>query len=240
MTSVGVLVCLVLGLGWSSLSYAAGNDDTGSQSEDRDLVKVRIHTESPEAETGIFHLKKKIAIIEPPQGHVEILIRDSQLIANKLIYDQSDDTAELIGDVAITQKDSYAKADNMRADFNREIYILEGNVYFKQQETEGETTGATKLELWSGWMQVEDTGKRLLAKGQVRLIEADRRAWADELEYDDEQETAILIGDVRLETNDGNVLTGTKVVINLSTDEAVVYGPTYAEFVMESDSETSE
>ena len=67
------------------------------------------------------------------------------------------------------------------------------------------------------------------------MIETDRKAWADELEYDDEEELAILMGSVRLETADGNILTGSKVVINLSTDEATVYGPTYAEFILGED-----
>jgi lipopolysaccharide export system protein LptA len=80
----------------------------------------------------------------------------------------------------------------------------------------------------------------MLARGEVRLFQEDRKAWADELDYDDDKELAVLTGDVRVETDDGGVLTGTKVAINLSSDEAVVYGPTYAEFVLESDSSTTE
>ncbi|NMB46998.1 MAG: hypothetical protein GX998_11400 [Firmicutes bacterium] len=238
---VGSLVLasfILLGILGQNASWAA-TGDTAQAEPDQDLIKVRIHTDTPEAEAGVFHLKKKIAIIEPVEGFVEILTRDSRLTAQRLVYDQSEDQAELTGNVTITQKDVDAQAKNMKADFAREKYVLEGNVYLKQRESEGETAGATKIEVWSQWMQVEEAGKRVLARGKVRLIEADRKAWADELDYDDGQERAVLTGDVRLETNDGSVLTGTKVVINLSTDEAVVYGPTYAEFTLESD-DTSE
>ena len=237
-----VLVCvIIMGIFGHSLGWAAGDKaHQAGDSEGQDLIKIRIHTEAPEAEAGIFHLKKKVAIIEPPQGYVEVLAKDSRLTAHKLTYNQSDDTARLSGDVTIAQKDIDAKAESMRADFAREAYVLEGNVYLKQRETEGESAGATKLEVWSQWMQVEEAGKRMLARGEVRLFQEDRKAWADELDYDDDKELAVLTGDVRVETDDGGVLTGTKVVINLSSDEAVVYGPTYAEFVLESDSSTTE
>ena len=230
---------ILLGTFGQSTSWAAADTGKEDQNKEKDLVKVRIHTEAPEAEAGTFHLKKKMAIIEPPQGYVEIFVRDSRLTANKLIYNQSDDTAELSGNVTIAQEDTDAQAEKMQADFGQETYILEGNVYLKQRETQGDTAGETKLEVWSQWMQIEEEGKKVLARGEVRVIEAERKAWADELNYDDGQELAVLTGDVRLETDEGNVLTGTKVVINLSTDEAVVYGPTYAEFIMESDSDTS-
>lgn len=236
-----VLVCVLLGFLGPSVDWVAAADPgKEGQSKDKDLVKVRIHTEALEAEAGTFDLKQKIAMIEPLQGYVEILVRNSRLTAQKLIYNQSDDTAELSGNVTIAQKDTDAQAEKMQADFAQEMYVLEGNVYLKQRETEGDRAGDTKLEVWSQWMQVEEEGNRVLARGEVRVIEAERKAWADELDYDDGQELAILTGNVRLETNEGNVLTGTKVVINLSTDEAVVYGPTYAEFILESDSDTSE
>ena len=233
-----LLVCvIILGVFGHNLGWAA-EEPAGKAGEgkEQDLIKIRIHTEKPDAEAGIFHLKKKIAIIEPPQGYVEVLAKDSRLTAHKLTYNQSDDTAELSGDVSISQEDIYAKAEIMQADFAREMYVLEGNVYLKQRETDGEKAGSTKLEVWSRWMQVEEGGKRLLARGEVRLFQEERKAWADELDYDDDKELAVLTGDVRMETDDGGVLTGTKVVIDLSSDEAVVYGPTYAEFVLESDS----
>ncbi len=229
-----LLGCLNQGVGLAQGSPATQD----SANQGRDLVKMRIYTDMPQAQAGVFDLKKKVAVIEPPQGHVEILTKESVLTAKKVIYNQSDDTAELSGDVTVTQKDVHAKAANMRADFGQEAYILEGDVYLKQQEVQEDGATETKLEVWSQWMQVGEGAKHVLARGEVHLIEPEREAWADELDYDDVKEIVTLTGDVRIETNDGNVLTGAKVVIDLSSDEAVMYGPTYAEFILESDSDT--
>ncbi len=223
---------LILGASSQNLIWAA---EEAEGSKDRDTVKVIIHTEQPDAEVGVFQLEKKVAVIEPAHGYVEVLARDSRLTAAKLIYNQEEDAAQLSGDVAVTWKDLDAQADSMLADFAQETYTLDGNVYLKQWETEGEEEQTVKLEVWSQWMEIQEEGQRLHARGDVRVIETEWKAWADELEYDDKQELAVLMGNVRLETNDGNVLTGTKVVINLSTDEATVYGPTYAEFLLGGD-----
>ena len=225
-----LLGCLNQGVGLAQGSPATQD----SANQDRDLVKMRIYT----GPGWCIRPKKKVAVIEPPQGHVEILTKESVLTAKKVIYNQSDDTAELSGDVTVTQKDVHAKAANMRADFGQEAYILEGDVYLKQQEVQEDGATETKLEVWSQWMQVGEGAKHVLARGEVHLIEPEREAWADELDYDDVKEIVTLTGDVRIETNDGNVLTGAKVVIDLSSDEAVMYGPTYAEFILESDSDT--
>lgn len=217
---------LVLAAASQSPTWAAEAGD----SKEEDKVKVIIHTELPDAEVGVFQLEKKVAVIEPAQGYVEVLTKDSRLTAAKLVYSQSDETGELSGNVTVAREDLDAEADHMLADFAQETYTLEGNVYLRQWDTEEE--GKLKLEVWSDWMHVQEDGKRLHARGNVRVVEPERKAWADELEYDDEQEVAVLTGNVRLETDDGSVLTGTKVVINLSTDEATVYGPTYAEFIL--------
>lgn len=222
---------LILGVSSQNLAWAAEKAD----GKDGDTVKVIIHTEQPDAEVGVFQLEKKVAVIEPVQGFVEVLARDSRLTAAKLVYNQGDDAAQLTGDVTVAREDLDAQADSMLADFAQETYTLEGNVYLKQWEKEEGGDRTVKLEVWSQWLQIQEEGKRLLARGDVQVIETERKAWADELEYDDEQGLAVLTGNVRLETDDGNVLTGTKVVINLSTDEATVYGPTYAEFILGGD-----
>ncbi len=226
---VGALILVSSG---QDLIWAA---EKAGDSKDGDIVKVIIHTERPDAEVGIFQLEKKIAVIEPADGYVEVLAKDSRLTSAKLIYNQADDAAELMGDVTVTREDLDAQADSMLADFAQETYTLEGSVYLKQWEKEENGDRTAKLEVWSHWLQIQEEGRRLLARGDVRVVETDRKAWADELEYDDEQEVAVLTGNVRLETDDGNVLTGAKVVINLSTDEATVYGPTYAEFILRGD-----
>ncbi|MGI6567527.1 MAG: hypothetical protein GX341_05845 [Firmicutes bacterium] len=223
---------LVLGVSGQNLGWAA--EQAGGK-KDNDVVRIIIHTELPDAEVGVFQLDKKTAVIEPAQGHVEVLTGDTRMTAAKLIYNQSEDTAQLSGDVTIAREDLDAQADNMLADLAQETYILDGSVYLKQWEKEDEAERAVKLEVWSSWLQIHEEGKKLLARGDVQVIETDRKAWADELEYDDGEELAILMGSVRLETADGNILTGSKVVINLSTDEATVYGPTYAEFILGED-----
>ena len=212
----------------------------------KEVVKIRIYTDAPQAQAGTFDLKKNIATLEPPAGHVEITTKDSVLTAKKVIYNQKDDLAELSGDVVITQPDSYARAHEMQADLSAETYILEKNVYLKQLETteDGDdevdaenSPSSAKLEVWSNWMEIKDGGKNVLARGDVHLLEAEREAWANELYYDDINETATLVGDVRIETKEGNLLTGAKVIIDLASDEAVMFGPTYGEFRLESDTD---
>ncbi|NLJ86301.1 MAG: hypothetical protein GX322_07665 [Firmicutes bacterium] len=237
----GILfLIMLLGVFGQGPLLAAGNDINGQDGTDKDLIKIRIHTDAPEAQAGIFDLKRKVAVIEPPNGYVEVLAKDSQLTAKKMTYNQGDDTAELSGDVTVIREDMNAMAANMHVDFDQETYILEGDVYLKQLKTETQGEVKTRLEVWSAWMQAQEGAKHILARGNVHLVEPERQAWADELDYDDEEEIAVLTGDVRIETDDGSVLTGAKVVINLSNDEAVVYGPTYAEFILEQDSDAAE
>lgn len=202
-----------------------------------DVVKLRIHMEDPDAQAGVFNLKDNTAVIEPPQGYVEIFSRESRFTARKVVYSQADDTAKLTGDVTVERKDLNVTARAMRANFATEDYELEGDVYLVRKETTGEQAGQVKLEIWADWVHVSGNGNEVTAKGHVRLVESERRAWADELYYDDEKEIATLVGSVRVETSDGDVLTGNKMVVNRAADEAIVYGPTTAEFIIENSEE---
>ena len=237
----GIIVLMAMIGCWSAVGLAKeATSGADNATQEPDLVKIRIYTDAPQSEAGVFDLKKKVAILEPPQGYVEILTKDNVLTAKKVIYSQSEDSAELTGEVTVTTEDIQARAAHMQADFGQEMYILEGDVYLRQDEPPtddvGDNPSKVKLEVWSEWMQVSDGAKRVLARGKVRLVEPEREAWADELDYDDEKEKATLIGDVRIETHDGNLLTGAKVVIDLASDEAMMYGPTYGEFILESSS----
>lgn len=237
--TLGIIVLIAMVGCWPTVGLAKeATSESDNATGERDLVKIRIYTDAPESEAGVFDLKKKVAILEPPQGYVEILTKDSVLTAKKVIYSQSEDTAELTGDVTVTTENVKARAAHMQADLSQEVYILEGDVYLRQDEppTDDATDNSTtaKLEVWSDWMQVSDGAKHVLARGKVHLVESEREAWADELDYDDEREIATLTGSVRIETHDGNILTGAKVVVDLSSDEAMMYGPTYGEFIVES------
>lgn len=201
---------------------------------EKDKVLIRIYEKDPEAKTTFFNLETKEMLLKPVDGYVEIIQEETVLKALQVSYAQKEQKAVLTDEVSVYQPDLDLTADKLTAWLETEDYLAEGNVHLVQWNLgEDNQRAERKLSLDAQFVRMDAKTNNIYAEGNVYVEEADRRIWADILDYNDQEELMVLNGNVHIETEDGSHLFGNRVVIDLATDEATVYGPVTAEFIIE-------
>lgn len=208
---------------------------------EHDKVIIKIYEDDPDARTTSFNLATKEIHIEPKTGYVEILRGETTLEAREVSYRQKDQQAILRRNVKAYQPDVDLTADTLTAVFGDNIYIAEGHVHLVQYNTEdqGQRAGE-KLNLNAQRVTIDNNKDTVHAQGQVYVEESSRKIWADTMDYSQTEDLMVLTGSVRIETEDGNKLTGNRIVIDMAVDEATVFGPVEAEFIIDTQNSADE
>lgn len=243
----GTVLALLLVVFLSFSASAAGSPETshkgetvegGGGTDSQDKVLIKIHEKDSEAKTTFFNLATNEMLLKPSDGYVEMFRAETVLKALEVTYTQNEQRAVLTGQVSAFQPDLDLVADKLTAWLDTESYLAEGNVHLEQWNLdENDQRLDLKLSLDADRVDLDAKADAVHAEGDVYAEESDRRIWADSLDYDDQKQLMVLIGNVRVETESGSKLFGNRVVIDLATDEATVYGPVEAEFVIEEASE---
>ncbi len=226
-----VAVVMMVGLSVAVPSAVYGQEQV-------DKVLIRIYEQDANAKTTSFNLATNEIHIEPQTGYVEITRADTKLESKQVDYAQKDQRAVLYREVTAQQPDLDLAADKLTVTFDDDIYVAEGNVHLIQWNIdEASQRLDQKLSLDADTVTMDNKAEVVHAVGNVYVEESDRRIWAETMDYNQGDDMMVFTGSVRVETADGNKITGNQVVVDLATDEATVFGPVEAEFILESGSE---
>lgn len=216
---LGLLLCLVC-LGGQQTEGAEG-------AAKRHPVDFR--ADHMTGKDNVWTLKSNVVLSEKKE--------EMTLKADQAVYWADEDRAELTGNISITDPEHSATADVVKADFNKKIIYLDGNVKVERTPKEAKqaaAAGENKTE--EKKFSVEEAKKRrstttcdkmeydygkkfLTATGNVKVVQEKRTATCQKAEYDEEKEILTLAEGVKVEEEGGNWFECSRATINVDTDE---------------------
>lgn len=156
--------------------------------------------------------RKKVRLI----GDVKITSQRYVMTAPYAEFFTDKKVGEFQGGVKITGEGSVATGKRMKVFYPDQRAVLSGDVRLVSEKGPGAAAGSptvmTGQELEYEWQKGYG-----VARGNVRVHQADRRAFADKATYYRDQQMVYLEGNVRVERGDGDWLTGERARMNLAT-----------------------
>jgi lipopolysaccharide export system protein LptA len=184
---------------------------TPVQSDDG-LVTVRGGTSVTDDATGISRLTRNVVVTQTGEDFI--------LYAQSLVYNRLKDRAVASGSLRVETRDSTITAARIDADFNSKTLVLTGNVVISTHGRGDGITGNRKDEsLRSQWSKKSskifcdrvdwdyETHEAVLTSknGKIRIQQDKNSGTCDRILYDERQNVAQLLGNVRFKDEDGQV-----------------------------------
>jgi lipopolysaccharide assembly outer membrane protein LptD (OstA) len=176
-----------------------------------------------EADQVVWNRKKDKAKLI---GNVVLTQGDTVLKANMVDYDEASQSAVAQGSPHVINPQNDLTGDTIQVDFGKKAAVVKGNV--KVISRPKETTQATqtdKKSLKDQWKdpmtllcdQVEYfyKAKRMVASGNLKIIQKDRNAVAEQAVYTQKDEKVVLTGHVKCDDSKGQTFSSPKVTISL-------------------------
>jgi lipopolysaccharide export system protein LptA len=128
---------------------------------------------------------------EPPQKEgTNQADEQIQIVADKLITNNTEKFAEFVGDVQASQGNLEITSERLR-------------IYYQDDPDPNE-----------GQTGSQESIKRVVASGNVQVTSEKYKAQADQVEYDLDSQVFVLIGENSTVTSGKNVLTGSKITVS--------------------------
>jgi len=128
---------------------------------------------------------------EPPQKEgTNQADEQIQIVADKLITNNTEKFAEFVGDVQASQGNLEITSERLR-------------IYYQDDPDRNE-----------GQTGSQESIKRVVASGNVQVTSEKYKAQADRVEYDLDSQVFVLIGENSTVTSGKNVLTGSKITVS--------------------------
>jgi len=187
-----------------------------------------------DATSKIYHLT----------GGVILVHEDLTMVADQCDYDDNNNTAQATGHLKITDPESTLTGDLVKADFDRKLVQITGNVTIVTQKKKEEAReekpagegGETRAEGEKGSSVAEyrqkkttitcpqidyyyaDDKKQAVVHGPLKAVQEDKTVYADKAFYDGIKDTVTLEGNIRLITAAGSEFRCPKATISLKDD----------------------
>lgn len=114
---------------------------------------------------GSFDLKKGIYTIKPQEGQMLITTDDLVITARELEYREKEGLALIKGEVTLAGEEFSAKGERLRADFDKQEYLLEGDVSLTTGDYE---VKAQTLTYRPGLIEVAGSCEIVLPEGSLK------------------------------------------------------------------------
>lgn len=150
--------------------------------------------------------KKQEAASKKPDGEIPL-----RIIAARLEADQKEGVVIFTGQVKATYGDATLYSDQLRVYFKPKPPPAKGAAPASQEKAEQSPLGDL------GGDKID----RIVAKGNVRLVQEDRVATGEEAIYYKDRDEVVLLGNPQLWRAE-NTLKGERIIYNLKTDKVLV------------------
>lgn len=171
--------------------------------------------------------RKKVRLI----GDVKITSEAYTMTAPYAEFYTDKKIGEFQGGVKITGEDTTVTAKRMQVNYPDQRAVLRGAVQLTSQRGAGAEPGAptvmTSDELEYQWGR--GTG---IARGSVKVRQANRRAFSDRATYYRDQQLVLLEGNVRVERGDGDWITSQRARMNLANNTVEADGGVTARTIL--------
>lgn len=171
-------------------------------------------------------------------GKVKFTSEGSVLTAPVAEYDTEKQIAEFQGGVKMVGEQSTATGKEMKVWYGESRGVLKGDVRIVSQNTgkepgdKGEPTVVLCAQLDYNWQKEEG-----VAKGDVKMRQGNKRAFADRAEIYQKRNEVLLIGNVRVEQGDGDWLTASRAIYDTETQAVRAEGRVVAKTRLEPEKE---
>lgn len=172
--------------------------------------------------------RKKVRLI----GDVKITTEQYVMTAPYAEFFTDRKVGEFQGGVKITGEGSVATGKRMKVFYEEQRATLEGNVRLVSEKGPGSQPGSPTV-MTGDALDYEWARGYGVARGNVRVHQASRRAFADKATYYRDQQMVYLEGNVRVERGDGDWMTSQRARMNLQTQVVEADGGVTARTVLE-------
>jgi lipopolysaccharide export system protein LptA len=122
------------------------------------------------------------------------------ITADKLVSDDTEETAEFVGNVKVVRGDYTLTADRLK-------------VYYRRSERPSTPKAVGRANI-----------REIVAEGQVRIVSTEMTATAERAAYDAQNRMIELSGEDSTVTSGGGTVSGSKITLFLDTDQFQVSG----------------
>ncbi|MFW6021984.1 MAG: LptA/OstA family protein [Halanaerobiaceae bacterium] len=177
----------------------------------------------------------RTSILNSTEGKIEgsggmtMIKGDVEINAERGIFHEEDDLAEISENVLLTHIDGEITSEEMEAYIKEDRYVFRQNVNMTQQLDDGQFT------LESPYLELFQEDNSFEANQGVVINYNERTLKGDDVFYDDQEQTLELVGNVYIEEEDGDWVESNRAIFYLETEQFTAEGDVSLELEIEED-----
>lgn len=166
------------------------------------------------------------------EGEVKVHKGDMVISADTARISIDDNIAYLNGDVQLTQDDTVIVSQTLTVFFEQDMAVFDGGVNLTKAD-DGIDLTVTSLEFHLDTLS-------FVCQGDVYILKAGNHVYADEGSYNKERNQFNLLGNVRIHTENGDILNAPEVVMYVEGSSFDAVGGVEVLFKVEKDNSNGE